>query len=216
MTGAAVEVEGLVQRVGDRPVLAVERWAVPAAGGTLVRGPSGSGKTTLLNLLAGLVRPSEGRVRVLGEDIGRLPGPARDRLRGRRIGIVFQTLHLVRPLDVLGNLQLAAFLGGTRPGDGPLRELLARVGLADRAAALPWQLSQGEAQRVAIARALVNRPALILADEPTSALDDASCAAVVDLLVEVAAEAGAALVLATHDRRLENRFETKLELGPPA
>ena len=210
--GTAVAVAGLTQRIGGRTVLALDAWTVPEGGRALLRGPSGSGKTTLLHILAGLSPDAQGEVRVLGQDPRVLRPAARDRWRGRHVGIVFQSLHLVRALDVLGNLRLAGFLAGTRPEAAELHRLLAAVGLADRARARPAELSQGEAQRVAIARAVVARPRLILADEPTSALDDASCIAVLGLLDKVAGEAGATLVVATHDGRLAGRFATALEL----
>jgi putative ABC transport system ATP-binding protein len=191
----------------------VPAWTVPAGGRVLVRGPSGSGKTTLLAVLSGLIRPRVGVVRVLGQDLAQLRGAALDRWRGRSLGIVLQTLHLVRPLDVLGNLRLAAFLAGVPVETRRLAALLDRVRLADRARARPFELSQGEAQRVAIARAMVARPRLVLADEPTSALDDRNCAVVADLLDEAAGASGATLVVATHDARLAARWPTTLELG---
>jgi putative ABC transport system ATP-binding protein len=193
-------------------VLALEAWRVEPGARALILGPSGSGKTTLLHLLAGLINPTRGIVRVLGEDLGKLAARARDRFRGRRIGIVFQTLHLVPVLDVLGNLRLTAFLAGTSPAESELLTLLEQLEIAEKRHARSFDLSQGEAQRVAIARALVNRPDLLLADEPTSALDDANCARVLALLEGAAAAAGATLLIATHDGRLQDRLPIALRL----
>jgi putative ABC transport system ATP-binding protein len=134
-------------------------------------------------------------------------------LRGRRIGFVHQTLHLVAALTVLDNLRLAAFVVGKRVADEHLLGLLASVGLRERARARTFELSHGEAQRVAIARALVNDPCLVLADEPTSALDDRNARQILDLLLATTATRGAALVVATHDMRLLPAFDRRLELG---
>jgi putative ABC transport system ATP-binding protein len=209
----AILVEGLRHLVRDRVILNVDSWKVSPSGRSLVLGPSGSGKTTLLQLVAGFALPTAGRVRVLGRDLRAMRESERDTFRGRHIGFVFQTLHLVRALSVLDNLRLAAFLAGREQRNEELVALLDSVGLASRAGARPWALSQGEAQRVAIARALVNRPRLVLADEPTSALDDRNAQTVIDLLLARTAEAGAALVVATHDARILPRFEHRLILG---
>ena len=174
----------------------------PAGETRLLLGRSGSGKTTLLQLLAGLRRPASGRVVIDGQDVGKLSGPARDRFRGRRIGIVYQTAHFLRALSVRQNLRLAQQLAGRPTDDERIDKLLARLGVGHKAAARPANLSVGQQQRVAIARALVNQPALILADEPTSALDDANARAVFDLLSEQAAAANATLLIVTHDNRL--------------
>ena len=211
-TPAAVEVADLRHEVAGRTILDIPAWSLPAGEHTLVLGPSGSGKTTLLHLLAGLTRPSAGTIRVAGQDLADLRGTALDRFRGRTLGIVFQTLHLVKALSVLDNLRLAAFLAGTATADSELLALLESLGLAGKTRAQPETLSQGEAQRVAIARALVARPALVLADEPTSALDDRNGAAVADLLVGECAGRGASLVIATHDHRLAGRFPRVLRL----
>lgn len=209
----AIAVEKLRYTIGGQTLLALDHWSVPACGRVLVLGPSGSGKTTLLQLLAGLTLPSAGRIRIAGRDLASMSESERDAFRGRTIGFVFQTLHLVRALSVLDNLRLAAFLTGMERGREELVALLDAVGLSERAGARPAELSQGEAQRVAIARALVNRPRLILADEPTSALDERNARAVIDLLRARAEEAGAALVVATHDARILPWFEQRLELG---
>lgn len=212
----AVRLENVRLVVSGRVLLEVGRLMLPSSGQMLVTGPSGSGKTSLLYLLAGMLRPAAGRVTIAGQDLAGLTDGRRDVFRGRTIGIVFQTLHLVRALSVLDNLRLAAFLVGNVVPEPRLRELLERVGLAERARARTFELSQGEAQRVAIARALVNSPRLVLADEPTSALDDARADSVRELLVGSTRERGAALVIATHDARLLPHFEHRLRLdGSP-
>jgi putative ABC transport system ATP-binding protein len=208
----ALAIAGLSQRFGARTVLEIERWIVPAGQHSLVLGPSGSGKSTLLHLIAGLLRPSAGRILVAGQELQALAPAARDAFRGRRIGIVLQNLHLIGALSVADNLRLARKLAGLPPDPDGIAGLLARLGLEGLAGVRPERLSHGERQRVAIARAVLNRPALLLADEPTSALDDANCAAVLGLLREAAAAAGASLLIATHDQRLKAAFEHRLEL----
>lgn len=208
-----VLVEGLRLSVASRGLLDLDRWEVRPAERVVVLGPSGSGKTTFLHVLAGLRSADAGRVIVDGEELGRLSEGRRDMLRGRRIGFVHQTLHLVAALTVLDNLRLAAFVVGKRVADEHLLGLLASVGLRERARARTFELSHGEAQRVAIARALVNDPCLVLADEPTSALDDRNARQILELLLTTTATRGAALVVATHDMRLLPAFDRRLELG---
>ena len=207
-----LEVRDLAHRYNGTEVLRVPAWEVPRGAASLVVGPSGSGKSTLLGAIAGLLTPSAGRILVEGEEITALSGAGRDRFRARRIGIVPQTLHLIGVLSARGNLALARRLAGL-PEDRPwLDQCLARLGIGPLAARKASQLSVGEAQRVAIARAVVNRPALILADEPTSALDDAACAKALALLREEARACGATLVVATHDQRVREHFDLRLEL----
>jgi len=209
-----LELQGLRQDAAGHTILALDEWRVAKGEHWLVIGPSGSGKTTLLNLIAGLLRPTEGRVVVAGQDIEALPANQRDRFRGRYIGIVFQTLHLVDALTVEGNLRLAQYLAGVKQDLARIRDVLGSLGIADKMNAKPRALSQGEAQRVAIARAVINRPSLVLADEPSSALDDANCGQVIDLLEDQATAAGATLVIATHDQRVKDRFRHRLTLVP--
>ncbi len=182
---------------GDRrlEVLRGVDLAVAAGESVSIRGESGSGKSTLLNLLSGLDAPDAGEIRWEG-----VPtiAPAE---RGRLIGLVFQSFYLVPELDALDNVLLAARLLGKvgAPERARAAELLRRVGLAERASHVPAKLSGGERQRVAIARALMNRPKLILADEPTGNLDEGSGDSVINLLLALCAEEGAALVLVTHN-----------------
>ena len=168
----------------------------------LLLGQSGSGKTTLLQLLAGLRQPASGQVVVNGQDLSQLSGQARDRFRGRHIGLVFQTPHFLRALSVRENLRIAQQLAGEPADDRRIADLLDRLDIGHKATSLPSRLSVGQQQRAAIARAVINQPALILADEPTSALDDTNARAVADLLREQAAAVNATLLIVTHDNRL--------------
>jgi putative ABC transport system ATP-binding protein len=207
--------ENVAKAYGERTVLAVRSWAAATGQHSLILGPSGSGKSTLLHLIAGLLRPSCGRVVVAGQDLSALAPAELDAFRGRSIGIVLQRLHLIPVLSVRDNLRLARTLARLPPDAARIDALIADLGLAARARARPSRLSQGESQRAAVARAVVNRPTLILADEPTSALDDANCEAVLALLRTQAEAFGATLVIATHDARLKPLFHNRLELPPP-
>jgi putative ABC transport system ATP-binding protein len=209
-------IRNLRHRYRSSDVLAVPAWQVAAGEHALLLGPSGSGKTTLLHILAGVLTPSAGEVTVAGQNPAALSPAARDRFRGRTIGLVPQRLHLIASLTVLDNLLLAPYLAGVRQDRAQARALLAELGLADKAAAYPWQLSFGQQQRVAVARAVINAPRLILADEPTSNLDDAHCARTIELLLARARACGATLVVATHDRRVRERFAQRLELAARA
>ena len=207
-----IAVRGLSHRYGAAEALRVAEWNVAQGERWLVLGPSGCGKTTLLHILAGLVRPSEGRVEVSGENLGRLDAARLDRWRGTTVGVVLQALHLVKHLSVRDNLRLAQYLAQAPQDDNRIADTLGALGVGAKSARRPSELSQGEQQRVAIARAVVNRPKLLLADEPTANLDDAAAAKVVDLLSEQAARHGATLVVATHDARVKGKLRERLEL----
>jgi putative ABC transport system ATP-binding protein len=164
-----------------------------------ITGASGSGKSTLLGLIAGLDAPSSGQVLIEGVDITRLGEDDLARLRGRKIGFVFQFFHLVPSLTALENVMVPMEIAGAVNARGRAAELLAEVGLTGRGHHYPSQLSGGEQQRVAIARALANDPPILLADEPTGNLDTANGRHIMELLVEVNQRRGTTLVLATHD-----------------
>jgi len=164
-------------------------------------GPSGSGKTTLIHLLAGILTPSEGAVYWGEVPISRLSEGERVRLRREYLGLIFQHHYLLPELTALENVMLPGLIQG-RADPRRAEALLARVGLEKRAGKKPATLSGGERQRVAVARAVFHRPRLVLADEPTGALDPANARRVLDLLLELAREEGAAVLLATHDERL--------------
>lgn len=207
-----VSVDQLRVARGGRLVLDLPAWSLDAGAHAVLLGPSGSGKTTLLHCIGGLIRPDGGRVDVAGRDLATLKGGALDIFRGQTIGIVFQTLRLVRALTVAQNLQLALRLAGRPQDPTRVRDTLTRLGVAHLADRKPNRLSVGEQQRAAIARAVVARPALILADEPTSALDDANAAAAAALLKAEAEAVGAGLVVATHDTRIASAFPSVLRL----
>ena len=211
-----IAVRGLAHRYGSTQALHLADWKVAQGERSLVLGASGSGKTTLLHILAGLVRPSEGQVEVSGENILKLEGARLDRWRASTVGIVLQALHLMKHLSVRDNLRLAQYLAHVPQDDARIADALGALGVGDKAARRPSELSQGEQQRVAIARAVVNRPKLLLADEPTANLDDAAAAKAVDLLSEQAARHGATLIVATHDARVKGKFRERLELAVPA
>jgi len=209
-----IRLEGL--RFGyrlDAPVLQLDRFELAEGRDLLIAGPSGCGKTTLLHLIAGLLAPSAGRVVVDGQDLAALSPAARDRFRGRRIGIVLQQFHLLPTITAMQNLLVAQSIAGLPVDRGAATSVLNALGIDERLDAFPHQLSVGQQQRVAIARALVNRPRLVLADEPTSNLDDAAAAAVIDLLLGATQRQGATLVVATHDSRLKSRIATELALS---
>lgn len=178
----------------------------------MIIGPSGCGKTTLLSMLAGLLKPESGSVKVEGQELYALSPRLRDRLRGRMFGFVFQTMHLLPFLTLRQNIAQAAHMAGLPVDEARLEGLLQRLGLADKAQRMPQALSQGETQRGAIARAVLNRPKIILADEPTSALDDVNAQAVIELLLHQAQEANAALLVATHDGRIAKHFSQVISL----
>ncbi len=210
-----VEVEALRHGFGARQVLDLPSWRVGEGERCLVVGRSGSGKSTLLHLLAGLAAPREGAVRVAGQDLAALSPSARDRFRGRTIGLLLQSFHLLDTLNVFDNVRLARRLAGLPEDRDRCREVLEDLGVAEFRRARPSALSHGQAQRVALARAVVNRPRLILADEPTSSLDDESCERVAALVEAESARQGATLVVATHDSRIRGRFERRLSLDRP-
>ncbi len=174
---------------------------VPAGQFTAVMGPSGSGKSTLMHLLAGLDRPTNGRVMIGGVDITDMPDRQLTKLRRRHIGFVFQSFNLLPMLTAQENILLPLSIAGRKPDKAAVASLIARVGLGDRLGHKPSQLSGGQQQRVAIARALVNRPSVLLADEPTGNLDTAAAREVVAVLRERHAE-GQTIVLVTHDMRV--------------
>lgn len=175
-------------------------------------GASGSGKSTLLSMLAGLDTPSQGTVRLQGQDMFALDEDARAALRGQKIGFVFQSFQLLPNLTALENVMLPLELSGSRGARQQATEMLQRVGLGQRLGHYPKLLSGGEQQRVALARAFVVRPAVLLADEPTGSLDHATGAAVMDLMLELNRELGTTLVLVTHDRSIAAQCERTLTI----
>jgi putative ABC transport system ATP-binding protein len=176
-------------------------------------GPSGSGKSSLLALVAGLERPTGGRIEVAGQDLGALDEDGLARYRGRRIGIVFQSFHLIPTMTAEENVALPRELAGDREARAKADAALAAVGLWARRGHRPAELSGGEQQRVAIARAIVGEPSLLLADEPTGNLDGATGTEIADLVLGLAERKGATLLVVTHNAALAARCGRSLRLA---
>lgn len=180
-------------------------------------GTSGSGKTTLLNLIAGIQAPDAGQIifEVAGEpavDVAQLPEPARDAFRGRQLGYIFQTHHLLGGFTALENVLLGMSFTGRKPDRSWARYLLEQVGLAERLSYKPAKLSVGQQQRVAVARALANRPKIVLADEPTGSLDANSAQQVLDLVRRLCTEVSASLLMVSHDPHITSQFPRVVDL----
>ncbi|WP_137291169.1 ABC transporter ATP-binding protein [Natronorubrum halophilum] len=215
-TGTAVGLENVrkTYQLGE-PVHALDGVSleIPRGSYTAIMGPSGSGKSTLMNLVGCLDTPTEGTVVVDGEDVAALEDRERTTLRGTTVGFVFQTFNLMPRLTALENValpQLFQNVGRAKRRDRA-RELLDRVGLADRADHLPNELSGGQRQRVALARALVNDPAIVLADEPSGNLDTDTESDVLDLFGEFH-DGGTTMIVVTHERHVAERAERIIHL----
>lgn len=199
-----LQISGLTYRYPNSTAaqLAVPSFTLAKGAHAVILGPSGCGKSTLLHLLAAILTPQQGTLRVAGTDLHSLSPRAADAWRGSTVGFLPQRLALVPSLTVRENVLMAAYANG-RPADTVRADaVLDALGIAVKANAKPHQLSQGQQQRVAIARALFNHPSLLLADEPTANLDDDACAAAIGLLTTQARENDASLVIATHDARV--------------
>jgi putative ABC transport system ATP-binding protein len=198
---------------GGSPIAVLKSitFDVPPGGFLAIVGPSGSGKSTLLGLLAGLDRPTSGRIVLDGQDLSALTEDERAKLRAEKVGFVFQAFHLIPTLTARENIQVPLDLRG-EDGRARAEELLARVGLLDRGHHYPAQLSGGEQQRVALARAFCNKPRILFADEPTGNLDAANGQRVIGLMTELNRELGTTLVLVTHDPDLAERARRVIRL----
>jgi putative ABC transport system ATP-binding protein len=185
---------------------------IPQGGFVAIVGPSGSGKTTLLGLLAGLDTPTHGTVLLDDVDLGKLNENERARLRGEKVGFVFQTFQLIPTLTALENVQVPLELRGTQGAAERARELIDRVGLSGRGHHFPTQLSGGEQQRVAIARAFANSPRILFADEPTGNLDNATGHRIFELLRSLNSDGGSTIVLVTHDASLASQASRIIRL----
>jgi putative ABC transport system ATP-binding protein len=194
-------------RSGDHALAVLQDVSFEIPQGALVSivGPSGSGKTTLLGLLAGLDTPSRGGVFYDRVDITKLDEDERAKLRGERVGFIFQSFQLIPTLTALENVQVPLELRGEKDAGARARELLGRVGLGDRLDHFPTQLSGGEQQRVAVARAFVNKPRILFADEPTGNLDSETGAKIVQLIEELNQSSGSTVIIVTHDPALAAR-----------
>jgi putative ABC transport system ATP-binding protein len=217
MSIPVLSLEGVAKRYrsggGELTVLSEVSFHVAAGERLAVVGPSGSGKSTLLGLMAGLDAPDSGRVLVEGRDLSALSPSALARLRGERMGFVFQAYRLLPTLTAIENIAVPLELAGRNDAIQIASTWLARVGLSERAHHLPGKLSGGEQQRVALARALAPKPALVFADEPTGNLDRHTGAAMADLLFSLIADSHATLVLVTHDPALAARASRRIELS---
>jgi putative ABC transport system ATP-binding protein len=206
---AVLEAQGISKSyvAGSRSISVLDRVSLSVAEGEflVVQGESGSGKSTLLSILSGLDTVDEGRVLIEGRDITHLPEDELAPIRNSCFGFVFQSYHLVPSLTVLENVMFPAELRRDRQARKKAEQLLTRVGLSDRAASFPHQLSGGEKQRCAICRALINIPRIIFADEPTGNLDSMNGKAVLDLLLELHREKNTTLVLVTHSRDIAGK-----------
>ena len=188
-------------------------FQIPQGALVSIVGPSGSGKTTLLGLLAGLDTPTRGQVLLDGSDLTAMSEDERAKLRGEKVGFVFQSFQLIPTLTALENVQVPLELRGDTGSEVRAKDLLQRVGLGDRLDHFPSQLSGGEQQRVAIARAFVNQPKILFADEPTGNLDGATGARIVGLLETLNRESGSTIVLVTHDVGLAERTQRVIRLA---
>ncbi len=214
---AAIEARGLTKRLrsGERELTVLEGVDLAIAPGEFVAvlGPSGSGKSTLLGLMAGLDRPTEGSVRLVGSELGGLDEDGLALVRRRRVGFVFQAFQLLGNLTALENVVLPMELIGIADARARGARALDDVGLAERGHHSPAQLSGGEQQRVAVARAFATEPEVLFADEPTGNLDEATGERVLELLLDLRARHGTTLVLVTHDPRIAARADRRLHLS---
>lgn len=192
---------------GSLTVLDIANLEIAAGEQVALIGQSGGGKTTLLHLIAGLLVPDSGSIRINGTELTRLSEQGRDRFRAGTIGYVFQTFNLLPAFTALENVRLGMTFGHGRHEASRTVELLARVGLSDRANYRPGQLSVGQQQRVAIARALAGKPKILLADEPTANVDPVSAETVLDLIRQTCREEDVALLMVTHDMRIAETFD---------
>ena len=212
----ALQVRTLGKRVplpsGELTILKGVDFQIAQGDTVAIVGASGSGKSTLLSLLAGLDSPSDGTVVLDGEALSSLDEDGRARVRGAKVGFVFQSFQLLPSLTALENVMLPLELRGDADVEGPAKQILEKVGLGGRLGHYPRQLSGGEQQRVALARAFVTRPSLLFADEPTGNLDTNTGQAIIELLFALNQEAGTTLVLVTHDEHLAERCGRILRL----
>ena len=197
---------------GSLTILSDVSFRVEPGESVAVVGPSGAGKSTLLALLAGLDLPTEGHVILNGANLGALDEDGRALVRAESVGFVFQSFHLVPSLNALENVMLPLELAGTDDARGVARDIVRKVGLADRGSHYPAQLSGGEKQRVAIARAFATEPAVLFADEPTGNLDSRTGETIMELMFELNRSSSTTLMLVTHDNSLAARCDRVLSL----
>ncbi len=208
---ALLEIRGLKKsfRSPDgqpHPVIDIPSFDLAAGQSVALAGPSGTGKTTFLHLIAGILTPDSGSIRVAGDEIVGLTEHGRDRIRANRIGYIFQSFNLLQGFTCLENVLLGMSFGAGA-NQSRAEDLLRRVGLGDRFHHFPRQLSTGQQQRVAVARAMAGKPQLVLADEPTGNLDPANAREALALIRETCTENGSALLLVSHDREILSSFD---------
>lgn len=216
MTDSIISVEHVFKAVTDSTgtleILRDIDFALKARETAAIVGASGSGKSTLLSIIAGLDTPTQGTVRLAGQDLFAINEDARAALRARKVGFVFQSFQLLGNLTALENVMLPLELDGRKDARSAATEMLARVGLSQRLNSYPRVLSGGEQQRVALARAFVVHPAVLLADEPTGSLDFATGEKIMELMFDLNREQGTTLVLVTHDRGIAQRCDRRITI----
>jgi putative ABC transport system ATP-binding protein len=207
-----IQLQNISHQYNQKTVLQLEKFEAQAGEHWLLLGKSGCGKTTLLHILAGLLKPTAGKVQIENKELYTLKNAQIDKFRGQKIGIVFQKTHLIATLNVQQNLEMAQYMAGLPTNRKRILTVLEQLQLQHRLKHYPSQLSGGEAQRLAVARAVLNEPSLLLADEPTASLDDENAGKVIELLQTQAQQYKATLLIATHDQRVKEKFDKILQL----
>jgi putative ABC transport system ATP-binding protein len=205
-------IQHLQHQYNQQTVFEVKNWQAKQGDSWLLLGNSGSGKTTLLHILAGLLKPTQGKVILAEQEITQYSPTQMDRFRARNIGLIFQRTHLISTLSVQKNLQLTQWTAGLKQDKNRILTVTEQLNITHCLRKRPSQLSGGEAQRVSVARAVLNQPKIILADEPTASLDDVNAQQVISLLKTQAQQYNATLVIATHDLRVKTAFEHCFQL----
>jgi putative ABC transport system ATP-binding protein len=201
-----ISTESVSHSYSNRSLLKFKDWKIDSADQWLLLGDSGSGKTTLIHILTGLLKPEHGKVFINSTDIYSLSQRNLDKFRGRHIGLIFQRPHLIKSLTIRDNLRIVQSFAGLASDEKRITDVLEALGIQHKGKDFPHELSQGQLQRVSIARAVLNKPALIVADEPTSSLDDKNAETVLDLLTSQSSLNGSTLIIATHDKRVKDKF----------
>lgn len=201
-----------LQHSFDTTTIDYPDWKIENGDHAMILGKSGCGKTTLLHLITGLMQPSIGTIEIDESNLASMSPAKLDRFRGEHVGIIFQKPHLVRSLTVAQNIKLAGQFTGNRISTSRLHNVSESLGIQNLLGRKIYELSEGQAQRVSIARAVIHEPSLLAADEPTASLDDENCEKVIDLLKSQADRCNATLVIATHDQRVKDKFQNRLQL----